>query len=70
MYLRVAMQIHKKKPFEGKKNELTYKEKCMHKNNVCIKNKNLYNLQVQVDLYLGAMWYICCSYIYIKTLTA
>ena len=55
MYLRVAMQIHKKNLFEGKKNELTYKEKCMHKNNICIRNKNLYNYKVQVDLYLSAI---------------
>ena len=54
MYLRVAMQIHKKNLLKVK-NELTYKEKCMHKNNICIRNKNLYNYKVQVDLYLSAI---------------
>ena len=62
------MQVHKKKPFEGKKLSLLIKR------NACIKvyalkNKNLYNLQVQVDFYLGAIWYIFCDYIYMKNLS-
>ena len=69
MYLRVAMQIHKKNLFRVK-NELTYKEKCMHKNTICIRNKNLYNYKVQVDLYLSAILYICCNYIYCKNLSS
>ena len=39
MYLRVAMQIHKKNLLKVKKYKLTFKKKCMHRMTYALKIK-------------------------------